>query len=270
MKRKIRMFSILFLGIFLFAQSEYDIKKNVKYYKDIEHERCVLDIYYPKNIDNFPTIVWFHGGGLKRGNKYISDRLKDQGVAIVSANYRFFPNVSTKQVIADAAAAVAWTFNNIEDYGGRRDLIYVSGHSAGGYLASMIGLDKKWLSEHKIDANNIAGLIPFSGHTITHFTVREEMGITDRNKVIVDEMAPLYHIREDASPYIIMTGDRNLELLGRYEENAYMMRMMKSVGHKETFLYEFDGYGHGMTEPGNPLLIKIVKDQTKKYLNKSK
>jgi len=266
MKIKFTFIFVFLYKTLLLAQAEYGLIENIKYYNNVENERCVLDIYYPKNIQNYPTIVWFHGGGLKRGNKYIADRLKNQEVAIVSANYRFFPNVTTKQVVADAAAAVAWTFNNIEKYGGRTDFIYVSGHSAGGYLTSMIGLDKKWLREHKIDANNIAGLIPFSGHTITHFTVREEMGIMDRNKVIVDEMAPLFHIRDDAPPYIMMTGDRSLELLGRYEENAYMMRMMKSVGHKETFLYEFDGYGHGMTEPGNPLLIKIVKERTKQYL----
>ena len=46
MKRKIRMFSILFLGIFLFAQSEYDIKKNVKYYKDIELKNDIYKIKY--------------------------------------------------------------------------------------------------------------------------------------------------------------------------------------------------------------------------------
>ena len=35
-----------------------------------------------------------------------------------------------------------------------------------------------------------------------------------------------------------------LEMLGRYEENAYLMRMMKIVGHKDTRLFELDGYGH--------------------------
>ena len=38
----------------------------------------------------------------------------------------------------------------------------------------MIGLDKKWLSAEGIDANKIAGLIPFSGQAITHFLVRKE------------------------------------------------------------------------------------------------
>lgn len=105
------------------------------------------------------------------------------------------------------------------------------------YLASMIGLDKRWLSVHGIDADRIAGLVPLSGQTITHFTIREERNIP-RKQPIIDEYAPLYHIRPDAPPLILMTSDRNLEMLGRYEENAYLMRMMKVVGHEKTELYE--------------------------------
>jgi len=47
-------------------------------------------------------------------------------------------------------------------------------------------------------------------------------------------------------------------MLGRYEENAYMMRMMKVAGHKDTRIFELDGYGHGMTGPAFPLLVKEV------------
>ena len=265
--RRYILLLLLFIG-FAYCQFTYQLEENIPYYDDVNNIRCELDIYYPKNIENFPTIVWFHGGGLKEGNKHIADRLKNQEVAIVSANYRFYPNVSTKQVISDAAAAVAWTFNNINDYGGNQKLIFVSGHSAGGYLTSMLGLDKSWLKKYKIDADKIAGLIPFSGHTITHFTVREEMGITDRNKVIVDSMAPLYHVRKSGPPYVIITGNRDLELLGRYEENAYMVRMMRLTGHQNTIIYELDGYGHNMVEPALPLLLKVVKEQTKIILNK--
>ena len=112
----------LFIGL-AYSQFTYQLEENIPYYDDVNNIRCELDIYYPENKENFPTIVWFHGGGLKQGNKSIADRLKNQEVAIVSANYRFFPNVSTKQVISDAAAAVAWTFNNIKDYGGNQKLI---------------------------------------------------------------------------------------------------------------------------------------------------
>jgi hypothetical protein len=50
-----------------------------------------------------------------------------------------------------------------------------------------------------------------------------------------------------------------MEMMGRYEENAYLMRMMKVVGHPDTRLYEMDGYGHNMLTPAYPLLIKEVK-----------
>jgi hypothetical protein len=69
----------------------------------------------------------------------------------------------------------------------------------------------------------------------------------------------LFHVRADAPPLLLITGDRELELLGRYEENAYLMRMMKIKGHSSTTLYELEGFDHGMVEPALPLLIKEVK-----------
>lgn len=266
MKIKLLILALL-LSVQVIAQkTKYALQENIPYYNasinkadGYINERCALDIYYPKNAKGFATIVWFHGGGLTGGSKEIPSALKEQGVAVVGVNYRLYPKVKSPGYIEDAAAAVAWVFNNIKSYGGDPSLIFVSGHSAGGYLASMVGLDKRWLNSHNIEANSIAGLIPFSGHTITHFTVREERGI-EGTQAIVDDLAPLYYVRADAPPLLLITGDRELELLGRYEENAYMMRMMKIVGHKETQLYELDGYDHGgMAAPAFPLLLQEVR-----------
>ena len=252
----------------VFAQAKpYKTVENIQYrtgeVDDYMKERCQLDVYYPTNKENFATVVWFHGGGLKRGNRFIPEALKEQGIAVVAANYRFSPKVQHPAYIEDAAAVVAWTFQQIKKYGGDPAKIFVSGHSAGGYLASMVGLDKKWLAEYDIDADQIAGLIPYSGHTITHFTIREERGIKG-TQAIVDEYAPLYHVRSDAPLLVLITGDRELELLGRYEETAYMMRMMKVVGHKETYLYELDGYNHGdMAVPAHHILLNHIKKALK-------
>lgn len=270
---KLYVFSIIVFTMSFIANAQstqYITQQNIHYYNDsivqsdqYINARCFLDIYYPKNLIGYATIIWFHGGGLRDGNKEIPAALKEKGVAVVAVNYRLFPKIGAPKYIEDAAAAVAWVFNTIENYGGDTSLVFLSGHSAGGYLASMVGLDKKWLAQYNIDANKIAGLISFSGHTITHFTVREERGL-DGKQPIIDELAPLYHVRTDASPLLLITGDRELELLGRYEENAYMMRMMKVVGHKETTLYELDGYGHGITAPAFPLLLKEVERIKKK------
>ena len=246
-------------------ETSYGLDDNIHYYDDsinkddaYINERCILDIYYPENIKDFATIVWFHGGGLEGGSKEIPAALKEKGLAIIGVNYRLAPRVKAPAYIEDAAAAVSWVFNNIATYGGDPSLIFVSGHSAGGYLASMVGLDKTWLDKHAIDANKIAGLIPFSGQVITHFTIRKERNIAD-TQPIIDKYAPLYHVRADAPPLLLITGDRELEMLGRYEENAYLMRMMRVVGHKETQLFELEGYDHGMAEPAFPLLLREVQ-----------
>ncbi|UCF35355.1 MAG: alpha/beta hydrolase [Acidobacteriota bacterium] len=248
------------------APQDYRTEENILYRSEADAtddayvtERCRLDLYYPAGQEGFATVVWFHGGGLKAGNKSIPAALRDKGIAIAAANYRLHPQVKSPLYVQDAAAAVAWVFNHIEEYGGDPARIFVSGHSAGGYLTSMLGLDKGYLAEHGIDADQIAGLIPFSGHTITHFTVRTERGIPDY-QAVVDEMAPLYHVRKDAPPLVLITGDRNLEMLGRYEENLYLWRMMQVAGHEQTSIYEIQGYNHGgMAKPAFPILLKAVR-----------
>ncbi|MGK0237574.1 MAG: acetyl esterase/lipase [Candidatus Pelagisphaera sp.] len=247
------------------AESKYVTKTDIPYVDEAVRlsdeyikERCVLDIYYPEGVSGYSTIVWFHGGGLKNGNKSILGGFKEKGLAVVAVNYRLHPKVNAPVYIEDAAASVAWVFKNIEEFGGDASRIFVSGSSAGGYLTSMVGLDKRWLAAHGIDANRIAGLIPLAGHTITHFTVRKEMGI-EGTQPIIDELAPLYHVRADAPPVLLITGDRELEMLGRYEENAYMMRMMKVAGHKDTRIFELDGYGHSPKDAAVPLIVKEVK-----------
>ena len=245
-------------------KASYETDTNILYREgaqltDYMKERCRLDVYHPKHIKHFPTVVWFHGGGLKAGNRKVAEELREKGIAVVAVNYRLHPKAKSPAYIEDAAAAVAWTFRNIEKYGGSSKRIYVSGHSAGGYLTSMVGLDKRWLATHKIDPNAIAGLIPYSGHTITHFTVRKERGINGKQPVL-DDMAPLFHVRKDAPPLLLITGDRELELLGRYEENAYLWRMMQVVEHPDTKIMELDGYNHGqMAKPAHPLLLRFIK-----------
>lgn len=271
MKRIIILVLLLIQGITVISQTKDHLKElNIPYYSNSINqsdkyisEKCLLDIYYPVNVKDFPTIVWFHGGGLTSGNKTVPSGLLKKGICIVSVNYRLYPKVKCPKYLEDAAAAVAWVFNNIKKYGGDPDLIFVSGHSAGAYLTSMIGLDKRWLAANNIDANKIAGLFPLSGNGITHQAIRAERGLS-KMVPVVDEYSALYHVRADAPPLILMTGDREMEYVGRYEENAYLIRMMKLVGHKETILYEFDGYGHGMTGPAFPLMFKHIKLITEK------
>ena len=227
-------------------------------------ERCKLDVYYPTNQKDAPVVVWFHGGGIEGGNKHIDQELKNSSLVVVAANYRLLPKAKIDDILDDAAAAVAWTYKNIEKYGGSHRKIFVAGHSAGGYLLDLIGLDKKWLAKYGVDADSLAGLVPFSGQCVTHYNIRKQQGIPPLQATI-DQYAPLTYVRPDAPPMVIISGDRELELYGRYEEQAYFWRMLKLAGHKDVTLYEMQGYDHGsMPQPA----YKILKDHIRRLTAK--
>jgi len=254
---------ILFTASLTFAQEqEYKTIKDIAYTTSADayaQERCKLDVYYPVKGNNCPVVVWFHGGGLTQGNKAIPGKLMKQGIVVVAVNYRLLPRVTIDQCLTDAAEAVAWTIREISKYGGSSQKVFLSGHSAGGYLTMMLGLDKRWLKKYHVDADQLAGLIPFSGQAISHFSYRKMLGIPNLQPTI-DEYAPLFHVRKDAPPIVLITGDRELELFGRYEENAYLWRMLKLVGHPDVRLYEIGGHGHGtMGEPAHHILKNHIK-----------
>ena len=108
----------------------------------------------------------------------------------------------------------------------------------------MLCLNKEWLQTYTVDADDVMMYVPFSGQAVTHYNVRKMQGIPPL-KITIDEYAPLYWVRKDCPPFVLICGDRELELYGRYDENQYLARMMKLVGHDQTYLYELDGHGHG-------------------------
>ena len=74
------------------AQQEYTTLENLPYRSgeptEYMREWCKLDLYYPEGKKDFATVVWFHGGGLKKGNKSVPKQLQSKGIAVVAVNYR--------------------------------------------------------------------------------------------------------------------------------------------------------------------------------------
>jgi len=262
----VRQLLVFFAGAWLIASTQADqylTETNVLYrtgeLTEYMRDRCRLDIHYPVGKSNIATVIWWHGGSLTGGNREIPSQLRDKGIIVVAPSYRLSPKAKSPAYIEDAAAAVAWTYSHLPQYGGSDRLVFLSGHSAGGYLVTMVGLDRRWLAPYGIDPNHLAGLIPFSGQAITHFTIRSERGIPDTTPII-DEFAPIHFVRKDAPPLLLITGDRERELLGRYEENAYFWRMMQLVGHPDTHIHELGGFSHvQMMEPAFPLLLRFIE-----------
>ena len=190
---------------------------------EYQKEKCKLDIYLPsEEHKNFPVLVFFHGGGLTGGSRG-GPNLTAEGVCLVAPSYRLNPQAQCPDYINDAADAVAWTFKNIEKYGGDPNRIFVSGGSAGSYLAALITMDKSWLEVRGVDVDKIAGLIPVSGHMITHFTIRKEQGIP-ASCGLSDKYAPLFHVRKTPFPIFIQCGDNDYP--SRQEENKLFVSMM--------------------------------------------
>tara|TARA_R110002096_G_scaffold42144_15_gene113781 strand:+ start:7322 stop:9418 length:2097 start_codon:yes stop_codon:yes gene_type:complete len=220
---------------------------------DYETERCKLDVYLPDSGENWPVLVWFHGGGLKAGDKrgtptdgvkpeFMATSLAKAGVAVVCPNYRFSPTVKFPAYLEDAAASVAWAKQNLAKHGADVEQLFIGGHSAGGWITFMLGLDSGYLETAGLSLDEIAGLIPVSGQTITHTTVREERGF-GRYTLVADEAAPGFHVRKDTPPMLVIYADN--DMLARADENELLVEMMKGAGNKGVRSLKVADRNHG-------------------------
>ncbi|HEY3900487.1 MAG TPA: alpha/beta hydrolase [Chthoniobacter sp.] len=232
---------------------------------DYEKTRCKLDLYLPVSGDNFPVLVWFHGGGLtggaKDGVKSIAQRFAHEGIAVAAVNYRLSPKATYPAYLDDAAAAVAWVKAHAAEHHLDAARVFVGGHSAGAYLAYMVGLDDRWLKPYHLDPSAIAGLIPVSGQILTHYTIREERGIKDHNLVFADEDAPINHVHKDTPPCLILYADK--DMVGRREGNAFLAVSLRAAGNKHVRDLLIENRTHGsiagnMVHPGDPAAEAIV------------
>ena len=234
---------------------------------DYEKERCKLDLYLPGGKKGFPSLVWFHGGGLEAGVKNgketvaLARSLAAAGVAVASVNYRLSPKATYPAYVEDAAAAFAWVRANVGAHGGDPARLFIGGHSAGGYLTLMVGLDARYLRAHGLELTATAGLVPVSGQTMTHYTVRKERGI-GQFTITADEAAPVFHVRKETPPMLVIYADK--DMAGRAEENEYLVAIMKGAGNQRVHgLLARDrthgSVGHRIAEASDPARLAILE-----------
>lgn len=137
--------------------------------------RHQLDIYQPdtrtiaRNPQSAaqPVVVFFYGGSWNRGERkdyaFIGHSLAARGYITVIPDYRLYPEVRFPDFLHDNARAIAWVKTNIAQYGGDPDKLFVMGHSAGAYNASMMALDSRWLGQHNLSPSVIKGWAGVSG-----------------------------------------------------------------------------------------------------------
>ena len=230
--------------------------------------RCKLHLSVPDGVTGFPTLVYLHGGGLTRGRGGFPMHIDRSKAAVVAVNYRLSgKEAKCPDYIYDAAAAVAWTLKNIAKYGGDPSKVYVTGHSAGGYLTAMIALDKKYLNSFGVDPHKVAGYYPVSGQMTTHFRVLGERREVDKTvpDFLVDEYAPLFHASKDAPDMAFLVGDTDLDWPARVEENALLAaRLVRVYKNKNIKFISIPQTAHGSCGPPSLAIINSWINPKKK------
>ncbi len=100
-----------------------------------------LDIFTTAKSDGpAPVQVFFHGGYWRaldsRDFHFIAPLFVDAGAVWVAVNYALMPAVGMGELLRQCRAALIWVHENIANYGGDPDRLYISGHSAGGHITA--------------------------------------------------------------------------------------------------------------------------------------
>lgn len=247
---------LLCLAVTSAGAIETKVIKDVPYKDDVisltsyEQDRCKLDLTVPAGVKGFASYVWFYGGGLKNGAKdlrseycaEIRESLAQAGVAVVTPDYRLSPKAKYPAYVDDAAAAFAWTVKHIAEHGGDPRKVFIGGHSAGGYLALLVGMDPERLKPHGLTLGSVAGIAQVSGQVLTHYTVREERGQA-RYGITSDSAAPAFFIRKSLPPILTLYAQN--DMLSRAEENMFFVTTLKAAGHTENYSLRIDDRDHG-------------------------
>ena len=203
------------------------ITKNIAFAATPGNPRQTLDLYLPADSSGkSPLLVFIHGGfWLLTDDDYrigasLAENLVREGVAVALVRYRLAPAHRHPAQAEDVAAALAHLGKNADTYGLDEKRVFVSGHSAGGHLASLVALDRTYLAAQKISLR-IAGVISFSGL----YNLRPTWKISDNQKSAVGETfgyvpatlesaSPITHVRGDAPPFLVLTASADFPGFG--------------------------------------------------------
>lgn len=158
-----------------------------------------------------PVILFIHGGGWARGRPedyaFIGRSFAPKGFVVVDAGYRLGDSGKYPAMLADSAAALAWTHRNIATLGGDPGKIYLMGHSAGAYNAVMLALDRQWTDAAGVPTSALHGVVALAGpyDFLPLDGTDVERAFGDAGDLAATQ--PINFLRPDAPPMLLVTGE---------------------------------------------------------------
>jgi acetyl esterase/lipase len=251
--------------------SKYAVDGNIPYDK---HPATILDMLYPKGMakndtsgKKYPGVIMFHGGGWIRTSKSTMstffNRYLDHGFVVCNADYRmgdptgrFQPEAAyAPAAVEDALRAAKWFWDHADEYNVDRTRFIVTGASAGGHLALMVGLctDKAFGPVNPTDFK-IAAIVNGYGPTDvpdllargTSWAKQWLPESTPGRMELAKALSPISYVRKDVPPLITVQGsnDHTVPVV----QNEKLVEALKAAGADAT-IHLVAGAGHGYQSP---------------------
>jgi len=136
------LFSAGFLAVqFALGPAAADVVREVPF-ATVKGRELKLDLYRRDGMSPLGLIVWVHGGAWRGGSRENVDlvRMTEFGWAVASVDYRLSGEARFPAQVHDIKAAIRFLRARAAQYGYPSDRFVISGSSAGGHLAALVGV----------------------------------------------------------------------------------------------------------------------------------
>lgn len=207
--------------------------------------RHKLDVYAPETRGaSAPVVFFIYGGGWNRGERsdyqFVGRALAARGFITVIADYRLVPEVQYPGFLEDSASALRWVQDNIAQYGGDPKRLFLAGHSAGAYNATMLALDPSFLRDYGVTMPilGVAALSgPFDFYPFEYGEVRDAFGAAPNP----EGTQPVNLVTSNTPPMYLATG--TTDPIVRMQNTERFAQKLQAGGVWVTTRY-YEGFGH--------------------------
>ncbi len=214
-----------------------------------------VDILYPSAPPpkaGYPLIISIHGGGWVQGNRsqdLLLRPLVEHGYALASIDYRLSTRAKFPAQIDDARSALDWLIANARSLKLDAGNIGVTGASAGGQLALLLGLDPA-RKPNPIKAicafyppTDLVAIIPAEKHDRPDNLVAQLLGgPIGKHLALARAGSPLTHAGASSPPVLLIHGDK--DRLVPIEQSRLLDRALRAAGAKSHIIV-YEGKAHG-------------------------